>query len=152
MKIKTRVPLLLIISMLLLAIVMSACSPSTPPEEVAEIFFEYLTNFEHQRAYDFFSEKKKNELQSKDINRESFFGHLKAPIGHPLWMGIAVKVEGREIDDQGVAHVAFTLKEMSSKQAINGECQLIIEDNLWKVNHLILNVSQDNTQRVSLNK
>ena len=117
--------------------ILSACGPSTPPEEITHIYFTYMTTFEHQRAYDFLSKNQKNMLKNKKINRESYFGYFKPPIGNPLWMGIDFKITGQKIDENGPAQVKFQLTDVQSKQTAGGECRLVIENREWKVNDVI---------------
>ncbi|MGD9210589.1 MAG: hypothetical protein PVI90_07425 [Desulfobacteraceae bacterium] len=125
-----------LIVLVIFANMMIGCNPSTPPEEVSQIFFNYLANFDHQRAYDLLSQKQKDQLSQKKINRESFFGYLKAPIGNPLWMGLQYEKKRKDANGDKAALIYFSLKDMQSKQTVSGECRLILENDLWQVNHL----------------
>jgi hypothetical protein len=113
-----------------------SCSPSTPPDEVSKIFFKNITYFEHQRAYDFLSKRLKKELSEKNINRETFFGYLKAPIGNPSWIGLHLEIKQNIQKEDKVALISFLLKDMRFQETINGAFELIIEDGLWHVDRL----------------
>jgi hypothetical protein len=114
----------------------SSCSPSTPADEVSQLFFRNITHFEHQSAYDFLSKRLKEKLLAQNIKRETFFGYLQAPIGNPLWIGLQFELKEKISKGDKATMIHFKLKDTQSQQTIDGECELIIEDGLWQVDRL----------------
>ncbi len=148
MKLIKNIQLMVFVSFLIL--VLSGCNPSTPPEEITQIYFNYLAAFEHQRAYDFLSQHQKLDLKTKNINRESYFGYVKPPFGHPLWMGISIDIISQAVEADGSSRVQFRLTENRSKQSITGECHLVIEENEWRINNVKLENISEETQSALL--